>query len=76
MSPATRQQQAFGFGQSRGWREGVQSKNAGHNPMYVIIGRDQPLGVQLAERDASEDAQGLRITSRNLAVAINHLFSV
>jgi hypothetical protein len=51
MAPASRQQQAFGFRQSRGWCQCAQSQHASHDPSDVIICRHQAFGVQLAKRD-------------------------
>jgi hypothetical protein len=44
------QEKSLEVGQSRGWGEGAQGKNAGDHAAHLIIGRDQSLGVQLAER--------------------------
>ena len=51
MATGTWQEKSLGVGPLRGWGEGAQGKNAGDHPARLIIGRDQSLGVQLAERD-------------------------
>lgn len=51
MATGTWQEKSLGVGQLRGWGEGAQGKNAGDHAAHLMIGRDQSLGVQLAERD-------------------------
>ncbi len=51
MAPGTRQQETLGLCQAGGWRQRAQGNNAGHHPLYVILGQNQALGVQLAQRD-------------------------
>ena len=51
MAAVSRQQQAFGLRQPRGWCQNAQSQDADHDPSNVFIGRHQTFDVQLTERD-------------------------